>query len=239
MSSEGNPFVLRLRERQGIWGAFHRSNTALIALALILHGSVAIALWQLGFEASVLITIFVVFQISCFALFLFMTLGTISYQVRTALRKHAWDELLVTPMSDRELVNGQLLMAMRPALILMWLTSPSLVLLVGLLIAMIINLEGWAMGLISGAMIILGLAAAYVLMALIIFFMAVMTFVSNLNTAGFLSRAGASLVNIVLLLMAPILFLFFAPLLFVIPAICWYQHRVLCVSLRERLLEGR
>jgi hypothetical protein len=237
--SEGNPFVLRLRERQGIWGAFHSSNITLIALALILHASVAIALWQLGFEAPVLLSIFGVFQISCFVLFLVMTLGTISYQVRNALRKHAWDELLVTAMSDRELVNGQLLMAMRPALILMWLTSPSLILLLGLLIAMIIGMEGWAMGLVSGALIILGLAVAYVCMALIIFFMAVMTFVSGLNTASFLSRAGASVVNIVLLLMVPVFLFFFTPLIFIIPAICWYQHRVLCVSLRERLLAGR
>lgn len=233
----GNPLLLRVRQRQGIWGAFHRSNIGPIIGAMLLHISVAFALHRLGWGSC--LVIFLVFNAVVFILAMITALTSISHSVKSAMRDHSWDELLLTTLTDREIVNGQLALSMRPVLQLIWLASPSYVILfLGMAWGLCFE-EGLALGLALTAGITILLAIAYVVMGLFIWVEAVFTFNSSLGGRRVVGRALGTVLLIVCVLLAPPLILLALPFALVLPGICWYQHRALCCSLRQRLLEGR
>jgi len=235
--ADGNPMLLRARQRQGIWGALHRSNIGPIVGASLLHIAVAFSLHRLGWGSC--LVIFLIFNVVLFILAAISAMTSVTHAVRGASRQHAWDELLLTTLSDREIVNGQLGLAMRPSIQLLWLASPSyVVLFIGMAWGLCIS-HGFAAGLALTGGIALLLLLAYAIMAALIVGEAVFAFHSALGGRRSLGRLAIVLLLVVCVVAAPPLIVLLPPILLVLPGICWYQHRALCCSLRQRLLEDR
>ncbi len=226
--SEPNPFLLRLRERQGRWGAFHRSNAMLVAVALVLHATVAFTLYRGGWDVAMLV--FIAFNAMVLLLGSVGVVSTIRHQVRAARRQRIWDELLITPLTSKQIVNGQLLLASRPAVTLLWLSTPSQAALIGALVWSWAQSQGPLVAVTSGLVVVVLAAAAYAGASLCVLTAAVIAFKSALSTRGFISRTLINLGWLLLLIAVP-------ALLVALPPVAWYDYRRLVVSLRERLLE--
>jgi hypothetical protein len=235
--SEGNPFILRLRERQGPLGLFHHSNTKEIALAVFLYAMVLCGLYYGGWEAAGLI--FLIFSGGFFLLALFAAVGSVSHQVRIARTQNAWDELLVTGLTDGDLVNGQLLLALRPVIVLLWLSAPAVLLLLGGILWEIFSRWSLAEAIPEALGVIALIGILYGIAAITVLCLAVVSFASALNVRGAIARVGGAFLFVFLALTFSIVAALFFPVLILLPALCWYQHRVLCCSLRERLLADR
>lgn len=234
MTPEGNPLVLRLRRRQGIWGAFHRSNLGPLAAAILLYVGVALSLKQLGMEAVGWIFLFfnvVVFLMACIA-----ATATVGHQVRAARTQRTWDELLLTLLTDRELVNGQLFLALRPTLLLLWLASPVHVVLLLCVVWSLFVEQPPVEALLWTIALLVAFAVAFALATVVVLSLAIMSFHAALSGRRAIGRLVIFVLGIGIVIAAPPLLFLLVPLLLFIPGLCWYQHRLLCCTLRERLL---
>ncbi len=235
--SEGNPFLTRLRRRQGIWGAFHRSNLGPLAAAILLYLATAFYLWRLGWGG--IIGTLVVFHVVMLLFALLAATATISRQVRLARKNHTWDELVLTLLSDRDLVNGQLFLALRPIGLLLRLASPVLIVLLICAVWEFVIEEGIAEALRQTLLLVAGLALFYALAATTVLCVAVMSFHRALTSRGALLGIMVIVGAVVLLVAAPFFAPLLVPLVCLLPGIAWYQHRVLCCTLRQHLLANR
>lgn len=234
---EPNPFLLHLQARRGRLAFLRRADPKMIAVALLVHGLVLYALWTVGLEG--VIPLFLVFDGVVLLMAVTSILGTIRRRVEAARRDGAWDEFLLTPLTDREIVNGQLLLALRPALDLLRLCSPALGVMLMAAVASIYGAHGFGAGTVMVTGFLGLVAAAHGLAAVLVYCLGILAFQSALAPRGFLARALMGVFALVLLIALPLLAVVFFPLAALVPSLAWYQHRALCCSLRQRLLQGR
>jgi hypothetical protein len=262
--TEGNPLLTRLREREGIFGSLHRRNLWIITAAALFHGGVAVSLLTLGWDA--VLVVFALFSLLIVALASVAAVGTVSHQVKIARVRGTWDELLITMLSDRDLVNGLLMLALRPTIQLLWLTSPSYVACVMAAGVVLVREEGLGVGLLLTAGFLLLAACLIVVVVALVLCMAVMALNASLKQVGAAGRLVLSAIGVIPLILASflgiylfqlftntthvlgMLFVFgsidlapcglcvLLPLCLLVPAMCWYEYRVLCCTLRQRLL---
>lgn len=227
-----NPLMMRLRDRQGRMGIFHRSNSGLIMMALLIHTAVGLSLWQLG--PRFIVTVVIAFHAIALFVITLASIGAVSFQVRAARGKGGWDELLITQLSDRDLVNGLLFTALRPSYQFALLLTPSVITLILIGTAMIIGLDGLVSGLFTAAALIAIAVVLYAFMALFVFGLAILTLHAALTHD--VGKQIATISMFVVGLIAPVLFVVSLPLCFLVAAAVWYRYRVMCCSFRQILL---
>jgi hypothetical protein len=238
MNLEGNPLMIRMRTRQGRWGMFHRSNLGSMLAATAIALAVMAILMLQGVEA--LDTALVLAAGLLLGMALFTATVSVWWIVRAGRRSGMWEEMLLTRLSSRELTNGILVMAMRPVINLVRMT---MVIPVALALAMSAVLLADGM-VTEGFGLLIGLALLLTLFLGVT--VAVVLFVATLSLSHVVAdEPGPSVITRILALTLGGLFLLSLPHLLVflllllpcvLPGICWYQHRRLCATMRERLV---
>jgi hypothetical protein len=237
--SHSNAFRVLSRSLGSPLGAFHRSNAALLVAALLIHCASLVAVWVGTDEVLGLALVGGLLMVGLIGTV--AALGTIRHQTKAAFQRGGWDELLVTPLTDREIINGQLILALRPYFAIIWLTIASPVVLIFLLSWSALdnmNLDDAVATIVVSIAIALGMLIAMGLMIYIVCVGSLLRAFTGRRHLGQLLVGGIR--SLFLLTVIALLTIFVFPLAWVIVvAFAWLQHRTLCCSLRARLLADR